>query len=159
MIRNAEIADLPKILAIYEHARQFMRENNNPTQWSGGYPPESLLRKFLDSRILYVVTDEEGIHGVFTFAIGEDETYTVIDEGAWLSDTPYGTIHLVAGDGRVHGLLKQITEHCRHKIPHLRMDTHRDNQIMQHLLVKNGFQKCGLISAHDGTPRIAYEKL
>ena len=39
------------------------------------------------------------------------------------------------------------------------IDTHEDNHIMQHLITKNGFQKCGIISAHDGTPRIAYEKL
>ena len=34
-----------------------------------------------------------------------------------------------------------------------------DNQIMQHLLEKNGFTRCGIIHVADGTPRIAYQKL
>lgn len=32
-------------------------------------------------------------------------------------------------------------------------------QIMQHLICKNGFQKCGIIYVEDGSPRIAYEKI
>ena len=41
----------------------------------------------------------------------------------------------------------------------LRADTHADNKIMQHLLEKNGFTKCGIIHVEDGTPRIAYQKM
>ena len=33
MIRLAKYQDLPKILEIYEYARQFMRAHGNPTQW------------------------------------------------------------------------------------------------------------------------------
>lgn len=159
MIRNAEINDLPRILEIYEYARQFMAKHQNPTQWRDNYPPEELLRECIQKRQLYVVTEEAWIHGVFTFFIGEDDTYLVIRQGAWLSNTPYGAIHMVASDGQTHGLLSKIVEFCSKKMPHLRMDTHEDNHIMQHLITKNGFQKCGIISAHDGTPRIAYEKL
>ena len=46
-------------------------------------------------------------------------------------------------------------EHCES----LRADTHADNKIMQHLLEKNGFTKCGIIHVEDGTPRIAYQKM
>lgn len=46
-------------------------------------------------------------------------------------------------------------EHCES----LRADTHEDNKIMQHLLEKNGFARCGIILADDGKPRIAYQKL
>jgi RimJ/RimL family protein N-acetyltransferase len=44
------------------------------------------------------------------------------------------------------------------QIPNIRIDTHRDNAIMQHLLEKNGFVKCGIIYVEDGSPRIAYQK-
>ena len=30
---------------------------------------------------------------------------------------------------------------------------------MQHLIEKNGFQRCGIIYVEDGSPRIAYEKI
>ena len=46
-------------------------------------------------------------------------------------------------------------EHCES----LRADTHADNKIMQHLLEKNGFTRCGIIHVADGTPRIAYQRL
>ena len=41
----------------------------------------------------------------------------------------------------------------------VRADTHADNKIMQHILEKNGFTKCGIIHVADGTPRIAYQRL
>ena len=42
-VRLADRNDLPRILDIYEIARNFMAKNGNPTQWAGGYPAESLL--------------------------------------------------------------------------------------------------------------------
>lgn len=45
------------------------------------------------------------------------------------------------------------------KIGHLRIDTHADNHIMQHLILKNGFEQCGIIHIADGSERIAYEKV
>lgn len=38
------------------------------------------------------------------------------------------------------------------------MDTDNDNQIMKHLLEKNGFQFCGTI-CFDNSEKIAFEKL
>ncbi len=40
-----------------------------------------------------------------------------------------------------------------------RIDTHNDNKIMQHVIEKNGFIRCGIIYVKDGSPRIAYEKI
>lgn len=160
MIRHAEKTDLPVILEIYAHARTFMEQNGNPTQWAGGFPPQSMLSDDIAQRRLYVV--EEGmpgrVCGVFFFAIGPDETYDVIEQGEWLSDREYGTIHRVASDGTVHGLLKQVTAYCGQRIAHLRIDTHKDNVIMQRAILGCGFQKCGVIYVEDGSPRIAYEK-
>lgn len=45
------------------------------------------------------------------------------------------------------------------RLAEVRADTHRDNVIMQHILEKNGFIKCGTIVVEDGTPRIAYPKV
>ncbi len=38
----------------------------------------------------------------FAFILGEDPTYQQID-GAWLNDQPYGTIHRIAGNGKIKG--------------------------------------------------------
>ncbi len=76
-----------------------------------------------------------------------------------LSDAPYGTIHAVASDGQIHGLLSQIVAYCEQTTKHLRIDTHHDNAIMQHVILKNGFTRCGIIHIASGAERIAFEKV
>lgn len=157
IIRNADMEDLAQILPIYAKARQFMRENGNPTQWADNFPPEDLLRKDIEKRQLYVLEADEVIHGVFAFIIGKDATYEVIEQGEWKSQSEYGTIHRVAGDGTVHGILDKVIAFCKTKMAHLRIDTHENNQVMRHLIEKNGFSRCGIIHVADGSPRVAYE--
>ena len=71
----------------------------------------------------------------------------------------YGTIHAVASDGQIHGLLSQIVAYCEQTTKHLRIDTHHDNAIMQHVILKNGFTRCGIIHIASGAERIAFEKV
>ena len=40
----------------------------------------------------------------------------------------------------------------------IRIDTHRDNKIMQHNLLKYGFTYCGIIYLANGDERLAYQK-
>ena len=40
----------------------------------------------------------------------------------------------------------------------LKIDTHRDNHIMQHLLERKGFTYCGIIHTDNGAERLAYQK-
>ena len=41
----------------------------------------------------------------------------------------------------------------------IRIDTHRDNKIMQHNILKHGFTYCGIIYLTSGDERLAYQKL
>lgn len=154
-IRPAKQADLDEIEVIYEAARQFMRENGNPTQWSGGYPQHDLLEEDISLGKLFVVEKDNVICGVFVFAIGEDPTYGYMEDGAWRSDSPYGTIHRIAS--RSNGVFAACLSFCLSKCSHIRVDTHADNKPMQHLAEKHGFSKRGIIYVEDGTPRIAYD--
>lgn len=158
-IGKAKVEDLPRILQIYECARNFMSETGNPSQWKNNFPPETLLIQDINAGQLYVLSNESDIHAVFAFIIGEDPTYSIIEQGEWLSDSEYGTLHRIAGDGVIHSIFDIIVEYCEQEICHLRIDTHKNNKVMQHLIKKNGFQKCGIIHIADGTERIAYEKL
>ena len=54
MIRAAREQDLPRIMAIYDAARRYMRQNGNPTQWGDNYPPESMLRQDIACGRLFV---------------------------------------------------------------------------------------------------------
>lgn len=159
-VRPAVSSDMPDILRIYEYARRFMAESGNPSQWVNGWPWPEVLEEDIAAKQLYVLEDESGMYGVFAFIIGEDPTYREITGGSWLYDGEYGTIHRIAGDGRVCGVLEKALDFCFEKINHVRIDTHADNKIMQHLLEKFGFIRCGIIRCtEDGTPRIAYEKV
>lgn len=158
-ILQAEEGDLPRILEIYAYAREFMRKTGNPTQWKDHLPEKKVLIRDIEAGNLYVVKVQEDIHGVFALIIGEEPTYSIIEQGSWKSNDVYGTLHRIASDGKVHGIFEQIMQFSYEKIHHLRIDTHQNNKVMQHLICKNGFEQCGIIYVADGSERIAYEKI
>lgn len=157
MIRLAEQQDLERILEIYRIAREFMKQNKNESQWGTSYPPRSLLEEDIRCRQLYVYLSEDVVRGVFAFILGEDLTYSYIEQGTWKSDTSYGTIHRIASDGEVRGVFGKCLEFCKSQIDHIRIDTHENNRVMQHLILNHGFEKCGIIYLEDGSPRLAYQ--
>ena len=158
MIRTAKTDDFERIREIYAGARQFMAAHGNPDQWGLCYPSDALVLQDIREQTLYVITGHNRIVGVFYFHIGPDPTYARIEDGAWLSEEPYGTIHRIASDGTTHGILKQTVAYCEERILHLRIDTHPDNLIMQRQIVRCGFTRTGIIYAEDGSVRYAYEK-
>lgn len=159
MVRKATINDLNGIMEIYRGAQKFMAETGNPNQWGTFYPAVSDVENDLQKEQLYVVVREDRLCGVFMFAIGEDPFYMVIDGGQWLdSKTAYGVIHRIAAKTGEKGIFKEAVEFARSCISHLRIDTHADNKIMQHIIEKNGFKRCGIIYVHERkSPRIAFE--
>lgn len=157
MIRKAEPSDLPAILTVYEKARAFMAATGNPNQWGTTHPARALLEADIPRRQLYVLETDGVIRGAFAFILGPDPTYSYIEGGSWLSDEPYGTIHRIGSDGSVHGFFAESLRFCRAICPHVRIDTHRDNRVMQHLILKHGFSYRGVIYLENGNPRLAYE--
>ena len=158
MIRPAVLEDCPAIRKIYAAARAYMRTHGNPSQWGDTSPREELWQGDIRLGRLYVAEDAGQLYGVFALVPGEDPTYRKI-EGAGRDGSPYATLHRVASDGTRHGVLNQAVEFAKTQCSHLRIDTHKDNQIMQRAIAKNGFRYCGVILTDDGTPRLAYEWL
>ncbi len=160
-IRKTTEKDLPSLLALYEKARVMMRESGNPTQWIT-YPEESLLRSDIENGIGYAVVSEGAIIATFVFFAGAEKDYAEID-GAWLNDEPYGVIHRIASDGVHGGAVTAATEYASRVVNNIRIDTHPDNKVMQHVLEKNGYVRCGNITIVDdwsnASPRIAYQKI
>ncbi|MDR1004532.1 MAG: GNAT family N-acetyltransferase [Prevotellaceae bacterium] len=158
-IRSTTWSDLPAVMQAYEYARALMRAQGNTTQWTNGYPSEALIRSEIDACHSFVCTDRKGeLLGTFCFITGEDPTYVHIYEGAWLNDEPYGVVHRLATNGKQPGIGKACLDWCAARCQNLRIDTHQDNLLMQHLLEKQGFKRCGTIYVADGTPRIAYQR-
>ena len=156
-IRLMELDDIKQISEIYQEAREFMRETGNTDQWKDGHPSNEIVKKDIEDKTGYVVELEDEIVGVFAFILGEDVTYKKI-EGKWLNNFPYGTIHRIASKRKVKGVLKAAVSYASRYTNNIRIDTHKDNEVMQHLLDKLQFTQCGIIYLLDGNPRIAYQK-
>ncbi len=157
-IRHAKFEELPALLAIYDHARGYMREQGNPTQWSGGYPDETILKDDISKQQLYVCVENGEILGVFCYFYGNDPTYLRICEGKWLNDAPYGVLHRIAVVSHRKGVASFCYDFCFSQCKNLKIDTHRDNIPMQKSLAKNGFSYCGIIYLASGDERLAYQK-
>ena len=160
MFRGATRSDLPQILKIYAHAREAMAASGNSMQWGDKFPPQELLEEDIDSNRLFVYLVNGEMEAVFAFILGPDPTYAKIEGGQWLNDTlPYGTLHRLASAGKRKGVATDVITWCLEHCESLRVDTHESNKIMQHVLDKNGFTRCGIIHVADGTARIAYQKM
>lgn len=158
-IRKGTEADIDAIMACYDIARQYMRASGNPNQWTNGYPSRGIVAADVASGNSYVGEDEQGrLVMAFVFVIGPDPTYAVIENGRWLNDLPYGTIHRLGSTGACKGVLRTCVDFCLTKIRNLRLDTHADNLTMRHAASRLGFSPCGIIYCDDGTPRIAFQK-
>ena len=158
-IRNSTYEDLPAIRDCYAYAREQMRLNGNPTQWGNTSPEESLILGDIENGTGFVIEENGELCGIFAFIIGPDPTYGEIWDGpGWPNDEPYGTIHRIASNGKTKGIFETALAYCESRIANVRIDTHKDNAPMQHLIRKNGFQFCGIIRIADGTLRTAFQK-
>ncbi len=162
-IRKSQLQDLPRIMEIYAYARKFMAEHGNPNQWGPtNWPPESLIQNDISQGNSYVCLNDGGqIIATFFFTQGTDiePTYKNITEGQWLDPSPYGVVHRIAADGSQKGCGSFCINWALKNCPHLRMDTHTDNKVMQNMLKKLGFIHCGTIYVEeDNYPRLAFEK-
>ena len=158
-IRRTNSTDLNKILALYEAARVFMEENNNPDQWGKLYPSKQLLERDIEYDKSYVCVDDCQILGTFYFEVGIEPTYLKIFDGGWLNDLPYGVVHRITTVREKRGVASFCLDWCLKQCGNVRIDTHRNNIPMIKLLEKNGYVQCGTIYLENGDERIAFQKI
>ncbi|MCC8115104.1 MAG: N-acetyltransferase [Bacteroidales bacterium] len=150
--------DLEAVMRILKEGKEKMRESGNLSQWSGGYPSSAIIEEDIRRGQSFVVEEDGRIVAAFAFIMGEDPTYKRIEDGKWLNDEPYGTIHRIASAKGARGIMRKVLEWAFAKTENVRIDTHADNALMLHILVREGFAYCGIIYVSDGTPRKAYQK-
>ena len=156
-IQRAKQEDLTRIMEIYRIAQDYMISVGNPTQWGHSFPPAELIQQDIQNGICHLIVDGSTIHGVFALCEGEEPTYREIQDGAWLNDDPYVTIHRIASDGTAHGIFHAAVEYAKEQAANVRIDTHENNLTMQKLIEKYGFVRCGTIFVRNGSPRIAFQ--
>lgn len=164
MIEKSKLKDIDRFIAITNNVRKnFAKQNID--QWQGNYPAYEDFMQDIFLEESYKIIYNEKIVGMFMLSYAKEPTYKTISNGTWLNDDDYAVIHRIAIDpefqrkdiGKESMLLieKLIKEN---NISNIRIDTHKDNEPMIHLLDSLGFIKCGVIQLREGSYRIAYQK-
>lgn len=156
-IRQSTLADMPHMMEIFAIARNIMAETGNPNQWAPNYPSVEQLTDDINRGDSFLCLENGKATATFVLRGGNDPTYDVIYDGAWLNDKPYATIHRIASNGEVKGIFRKTMEYALSHYDTLRIDTHRDNKVMQHAIEKAGFIYCGIIHCWNGDERLAYQ--
>ncbi|MBQ7871702.1 MAG: GNAT family N-acetyltransferase [Oscillospiraceae bacterium] len=110
----------------------------------------------------YVFAQGDRLLGYCCIIIGDEPAYHSI-EGAWKTERPYAVVHRMAfarssrGQGLSGPALSLIKALCVEQGIHaIRVDTQGENKVMQHILAREGFDYCGLVTFDNG-PKLAYE--
>lgn len=157
IVRKSAYDDIPMLLNIFEAAKAIMRSSGNMHQWGSGYPSEAVLRNDIDAGVSYAVCNDDGvIVATMAFIPGPDPTYSVIYDGEWPDEMPYFVIHRIAVAAPGGGYARRLLDWVFERAATVRIDTHRDNCIMHHILQKYGFKYCGVILLANGDARDAY---
>ena len=160
IVREARPGDMADIMTVMDAAKKIMRQSGNMHQWDDGYPSEAVIATDMERNGGFVVVDDGQVVGYFAFLSSPEPTYAKIDEGEWLdNERPYHVVHRIASYPDAHGILSSIIDYCFSHDPNIRIDTHRDNRIMQHNITKHGFSYCGIIYLASGDERLAYQKI
>ncbi len=159
-IRATQPTDMAEIMKVMDAAKTIMRQSGNMHQWGDGYPSESAINVDMEKNGSFVVEDDGRIVGYFAFLPSPEPTYDIIYDGEWLDDQqPYHVVHRIASYPDAHGIFTSIMDYCFSHDTNIRIDTHRDNTIMQHVILKYGFTYCGIIYLLSGDERLAYQML
>ena len=160
-IRPASLPqDTERILEVFEAAKGIMVADDNTKQWVNGYPSLKVVQADVERKGGFVVEDNGRIVAYFAFLPSPEPTYATIYNGQWLDNTlPYHVIHRIASVPEAHGIFDTIMEFAFARDRNIRIDTHRDNRIMQHNILKHGFTYCGIILLANGDERLAYQKM
>ena len=153
IIREARQTDVAEIMQVMDAAKKIMRQSGNMHQWGEGYPSEAVIMADMERNGGFVIEDGGKI-------VGPEPTYSKIYDGEWLDDKqPYHVVHRIASYPQAHGIFSSIMDFCFSHDTNIRIDTHRDNKIMQHNILKHGFTYCGIIYLLSGDERMAYQKI
>lgn len=160
IIRQATHVDMKDIMMVMMAARQIMRSSGNLHQWDDGYPSVDIIVSDMEKNGGFVLEEGGMVVAYFAFLASPEPTYEKIYDGRWIdNEQAYHVIHRIASYPDVHHVFRDIMEFAFSKDYNIRIDTHRDNHIMQHNIEKHGFTYCGIIHLASGDERLAYQKL
>lgn len=163
IFRPAMPEDVPAIMTLVEAAVRRLAAMG-VDQWQDGYPNRGRIEQDVAEGIGYVIEEADRVvaYGAVIFT-GED-AYRAI-EGRWLSEEEnYVVVHRmcvaeeVVGQGFGRRFMEAAEQLSRGRVRSFRVDTHADNRVMQSLLPRLGFTRCGIIY-FESRHLVAFEKI
>lgn len=165
-LRISTLEAIPRIMEIIKDAQKYLA-SLKIDQWQDGYPNIPQIELDIKNNDSYLIVNEkQEVIGTTVFSTKSDPTYDYID-GDWITtdNAQYGVIHrlAVANEFRKKGLgdfvFTEFENQLKQRnIKSMRIDTHKDNLGMQHMLKQRGYKYCGVIIIASGDERLAYEK-
>ncbi|MEN2366845.1 GNAT family N-acetyltransferase [Levilactobacillus brevis] len=153
-LHKAKIEELDLVCDIIEDGKQQLADAGID-QWQDNYPNRDVIKDDIaNGRAVIYNSDDHETLGVAAIVQAPDHSYDTL-QGEWLKQTDkYVTVHRVAifshhqGQGYASKLFQDLFSYIGEHHPEsesIRIDTHKDNKKMQHLIEKFGFQKVGEI--------------
>lgn len=160
----AKAKELDICYEIIDMGRSYQREQGF-VQWTKDYPNRDTIKGDIATGKGYVLKLEDGvIAGYMCIDFDGEPAYDDI-EGQWSAELPYAVVHRMAfhkglrGQGLSQKAFRLIEKLCLSKgVSYIRIDTDPENALMQHILEKNGFKRCGII-VFQGSGKLAYDKI
>lgn len=161
-LRLAKSDEADTAMEIINSAKAFLKAQG-VDQWQTGYPDDKIIKQDIATGKGYFAVDDDQILGYLCVDFDGEPAYDGL-KGEWQSNADYVVVHRLAfgpaarGKGASGAVFSLVEELSRQKgVHYFRIDTDGDNQIMQHVIKKNGFTYRGKIW-FDNSDKIAFDK-
>lgn len=163
IFRPAMPEDVPAIMTLVEAGVRRLAAMG-VDQWQDGYPNRGRIEQDVAEGIGYVIEENDRVVAYGAVIFTGEEAYRAID-GRWLTDEEnYVVVHRmcvaeeVVGHGFGRRFMEAAEQLSRGRVQSFRVDTHADNRVMQSLLPRLGFTRCGIIY-FESRHLVAFEKI
>lgn len=121
-------------------------------QWQHGYPNRQRLEQDVEEGIGWVLCENNEVVAYGALVFTGEPAYAEITDGEWLtSEGDYAVVHRMCvkqgltcrGYGR--RFMTEAERVAAQSKRSMRVDTHADNKVMQHLMPSMGYTYCGII--------------
>lgn len=154
--------ELDAVMEILRSGRAFQRQQGF-VQWDDTHPTQAAVEDDIRRGDGYAIRVDGCLAGYLCLSFDGDPAYPEI-VGAWRFDGAYAVIHRMAlgenhrGRGLTGEIFRLAGEIAKARdVDILRIDTHRDNLRMRHVLEKHGFVCCGTV-VQNGGERLAFDQ-
>lgn len=163
-LKIVEQSEEDTAMVFINEAKAFLK-SRGVDQWQRGYPDTNTIRNDIANQRGYFLMADKCPLAYMCIDFEGEPAYDGLN-GHWLNNSSsYGVLHRLAIGAEFRGkglatvslkLAEALMQ--RRKTGSFRIDTDENNEVMKHLLSKNGFAYCGTIW-FDNSVKIAYEKL